>query len=491
MPERLITDVAELLAAAEEAATTPAAAATLTEARSRLAGPLRLAIAGKVKAGKSTLLNALLSEELAPTDAGECTRIVTWYHRADRPEVLVHPHDGAPRGRPFDRATGALEVDLGSLSAADVDHVEIGWPTQRLTDLTLIDTPGIASLSTDLSAETYRALTADDDQPAQADAVLYLLRHAHASDIRFLESFHDDELAHGTPMNAVGVLARADEIGSCTLDALQVAARVAQRYQREPRLRQLCPVVVPVSGLLGLAGETLREQEHRALRDLAAAPPLRIEELLLTADRFAHRPSSVPVTELDRQHLLNRLGIFGVRLAVDLLRSGRVRTVQELAAELVTHSGLTRLREVLLVQFRRRAQVLKARSALATLAGVLETGEVGGAGPLRARAEAVVTGAHAFVEVRLLNQLRSGELELSDARADELERLLGALGHDAATRLQLPSGAPPEELRQAGSEALARWRKLAGHPLSHRTVQLAAAVAARTVEGLLAELPPR
>ncbi|WP_448616958.1 dynamin family protein [Modestobacter sp. URMC 112] len=489
MAERLITEVDALLRAAEQAATTPDAAASLAEARSRLGGPLRLAIAGKVKAGKSTLLNALLSEDLAPTDAGECTRIVTWYHRADQPQAVVHPHQGQPRSRPFDRTGGALEVDLGGLSAAEVDHLEIGWPTQRLTDLTLIDTPGLASLSTDLSAETYRALTVDDDRPAQADAVLYLLRHAHASDIRFLEAFHDDELAHGTPMNAVGVLARADEIGSCTPDAMEVAARVGRRYQREPRLRQLCPVVVPVSGLLGLAGETLREQEHRALADLAAAPPLRVEELLLTADRFASRPSSVPVTELDRRHLLDRLGIFGVRLAVDLLRSGRVRTAQELAAELVTRSGLTRLREVLLVQFRRRAQVLKARSALAALTAVLGSGAVDGAAPLRARAEEVVAGAHAFVEVRLLNQLESGELQLPEARADELARLLGALGHDPATRLDLPPDSPPEDLRRAGTEALARWRRLAGHPLSDRSLQLAAAVAARTVEGLLAELP--
>lgn len=487
MAERLAADVAELLRAVEDAATTPEAAAILAGARRRLAGPLRLAIAGKVKAGKSTLLNALLSEELAPTDAGESTRIVTWYRHAERPEVVVHPYGGAPRSRPFDRATGPLEVHLGGLTAADVEHVEIGWPTQRLTDLTLIDTPGIASLSSDLSAETYRALTTDDDRPGQADAVLYLLRHAHASDVRFLESFHDDELAHGTPMNAVGVLARADEVGSCTLDAMQIAARVGERYQHEPRLRQLCPVVVPVSGLLGLAGETLREQEYRALRDLAAAPPLRVDELLLTADRFARRPSSVPVSELDREHLLARLGIFGVRLAIDLLRSGRVRTSAELGAELVVCSGLTRLREVLLVQFSRRAQVLKARSALAALSGVLETGAVQGADQLRARAEAVMASAHAFVEVRLLNQLRSGELQLPEARADELARLLGAHGHDAATRLALPQDATPEDIGEAGGEALYRWRRLANHPLSDRTVQVAAAVVARTIEGVLAE----
>ena len=57
----------------------PATAEWLTYQVDRLDEPLRLAIAGKVKAGKSTLLNALVGEQLAPVDAGECTKVVTWY----------------------------------------------------------------------------------------------------------------------------------------------------------------------------------------------------------------------------------------------------------------------------------------------------------------------------------------------------------------------------------------------------------------------------
>jgi hypothetical protein len=261
---------------------------------------------------------------------------------------------------------------------------------------------------------------------------------------------------------------------------------VGARYQADRRLRQLCPVVVPVSGLLGLAGETLREQELRALRDLATAPAAEVRALLLTADRFVSRPSAAPVSELDRQHLAERFGLFGVRLAVELLRTGTVRTAAELGAELVRRSGLARLREVLVVQFARRAWVLKARSALAALDGVLAAGEVTGAAQLRVRVEEVAAGAHEFVEVRLLTQLRSGQLRLSEERATELERLLGALGHDPATRLDVPPGSPPDVLQAAATDALARWRRLAAHPLSDRSAQLAATVATRTVEGLLA-----
>ena len=80
----------------------------LAEARRRIDEPLRVAIAGKVKAGKSTLLNALVGEELAATDAGECTRIVTWY--ADGPTYAVTAHlvDGSAEPRPFTRRDGAV-----------------------------------------------------------------------------------------------------------------------------------------------------------------------------------------------------------------------------------------------------------------------------------------------------------------------------------------------------------------------------------------------
>jgi hypothetical protein len=322
-----------------------------------------------------------------------------------------------------------------------------------------------------------------------ADAVLYLMRHTHASDVRFLESFHDDELAHGTPMNSVGVLSRADEIGSCRLDALQVAERIAERYEADPRLRRLCPIIIPVDGLLASASTTLREAEFAMLARVARAPATEVEQLLLTADRFARRPSDVALTELEREHLLERLGLFGVRLSVELIRTGVATTGGELAAELAERSGLNRLRLVVLRQFEQRSKVLKARSGLAFLSDVLRSGGCTDSAALQSAAEQLGASSHEFEEVRLLGTLRSGGIALRPPeRMAELDRLLGGNGHDPASRLGLDEGATSDELRLAALTALSRWHHLAEHPLTSRSGQVAARAATRTLEGIVALL---
>ena len=115
MSDILIERSRELLDRAERAfAGTPGVEA-LSLARARLDGPLRVAIAGKVKAGKSTLLNALVGDRLAPTDTGECTKIITWYQDGHTYQVVLHPRDGSPPFQVrFSRDDGAIDVDLGA-----------------------------------------------------------------------------------------------------------------------------------------------------------------------------------------------------------------------------------------------------------------------------------------------------------------------------------------------------------------------------------------
>ena len=480
-----LEQVRRLLTTAAASAVRPAGRDELAAAASRLDEPLRVAVVGRVKAGKSTLVNALVGEELAPTDAAECTQVVTWY-RSGPPRVVLHPRTGAPEQRRFDRRTGAVQVDLGR-PPDDVARLEVWWPSAPLQACTLIDTPGLASLST-ASERTVRFLSTDEERPSEADAVIYLLRHVHASDLQFLEAFSGDELVQGTPLNTVGVLARADEVGVCRLDAMEVADRVAARYAADDRLRRLCPVVVPVAGLLGVAGATWREDEFRALGRISTAPKDELLDLLLSADSWATGDTRIPVTPMERRHLLDRLGLFGVRLAVQLVRSREVVDASGLGRALTERSGLTRLRSVVGHQFLARAQALKARSALATVEALLDEGGLADPEAVAAEAEAVRATAHEFSELRLLHLLRSGRVKGRPDRLAELEQLLGGAGSAPNARLGLPPGATSGELRAAGYAALTRCRALAEHSLTSQELRRAAAGAARSCEGLLFDL---
>src|SRR3954447_15183389 len=126
--QTLLVQVRDLLTSAAKSYAGTPHESTLTAVVERMDEPLRVAIAGKVKAGKSTLLNALVGEELAPTDAGECTKLVTWYIGGHAVRGVAVHKGGRREQRPFSREGGALDVDLGAPVDA-FDHLEVSWPS--------------------------------------------------------------------------------------------------------------------------------------------------------------------------------------------------------------------------------------------------------------------------------------------------------------------------------------------------------------------------
>ena len=97
----------------------------------RLAEPLRVAVAGRVKAGKSTLVNAMVGELIAPTDARECTKVVTWYRDGVTYRVEGVDDAGEATQLRFDRDHGALEIDLGGRTPNQWARIDVTWPRRR------------------------------------------------------------------------------------------------------------------------------------------------------------------------------------------------------------------------------------------------------------------------------------------------------------------------------------------------------------------------
>jgi hypothetical protein len=244
---------------------------------------------------------------------------------------------------------------------------------------------------------------------------------------------------------------------------------------------------VPVAGLLAETGSTLREAEYGGLRQLAALDEATTDALLLSADRFVSADAGAPLTDLERTHLIERFGLFGIRLSLQLLRGGRIDTARALALELVRQSGLDQLREVLRSQFTERADLLKARSALLALDDLVRSLPASAETAQLAHAvERLQASAHEFNEIRLLNALRLGAVSGRAEELADLERLLGTDGASPAARVGLDDDAPADEIARRAAEELARWQRRAENRLSNADLQDACRIAVRTCEGLLA-----
>ncbi|WP_305092722.1 dynamin family protein [Prescottella sp. R16] len=462
------------------------ARARLAVCAARLDEPLRVALAGSIKAGKSTLLNAFVGQDIAPTDATECTRVVTWYRNGATPTVTAHYDGGRTVPVTVQRPAGRLTFDLGDLTADRVDRIDVDWPAGALTHTTIVDTPGTSSLSRDVSARTLDMLTPEDGVSG-ADAVVYLMRSLSASDVQFLGRIGAHVGGESGPLGVVGVVSRADEVGAGRADAMLSAQEVASRFASELESTGLCQAVVPVAGLLALGARTLRQSEFAVFEALAAVPDAELQVAMLSVDRFGRDDAALPVDGALRRQLADRFGLFGIRSAVTLIRLG-VNDSPSLAAELVKRSGLDELRQVIDVQFGQRAEQLKAHSALVALERVLEAHPTPQSPDLLAEARRLLADVHGFAELRMLGRLRSGDTGLPTGELAELHRLLGGFGIGATQRLGLPDDATPDLLNAAALAAVRAWRARADHPLLDPFTVLACRTAARSAEGVLAEL---
>ena len=451
----------------------------------RLHGPLRVAIAGRIKAGKSTLLNALVRDRVAPTDAGECTRVVTWYTEGISAEVNAVLRDGSLRPVAIERDDEGVRLDLGSLGVDAIDRIDVRWPARALADLTVIDTPGLASINAETSRRTEKFLAVDALTTSDADAVIYLMRHVHQRDIEFLDAFMDRSVAGTSPINAVGVLSRADEIGAGRVDALASAERIARRYSANHDVRSLCGSMVAVAGLLAETSSSLREDEVGHLRRLLDLDDRARAELLVTSDRFCD-PLRSSLTGEVRAALLARFGLFGIRYTLDELRREPDLTASQLARRLRGVSGIEDLERVLAEQFAPRARSLQARAVLSgvrALAHRIRASSPAHETWLLEYVERVEAASHDLSELRLLHLALSGEARLADGETEEVRATLLAVKADE--RVGRPD-APAAEVQAIALERIQRWRVRASDPLADPTTTEASEIMAHTYEAIYA-----
>jgi GTPase SAR1 family protein len=117
-------------------------------------GVFRLMVLGDMKRGKSTFLNALIGENILPSDVNPCTALLTVLRYGQEKKVTVHfKTDHPPESLDFESfkqkytidPTEAKELeDSNKLAFPDVDYAVVEYPLELLEKgIEIIDSPGL------------------------------------------------------------------------------------------------------------------------------------------------------------------------------------------------------------------------------------------------------------------------------------------------------------------------------------------------------------
>lgn len=419
---------------------------------SRLQGPVCVALVGRVSSGKSTLLNALLGTAVAATDGRECTKIVYRFRYGQFTTASLVPRIGSDRST-VHFTNGRLPADLGK-PPSEIEYVDVTLRVPLLEEVTLIDTPGLASTNTENSTVTERMLQDTSDSAARADALLFCVNGPIKEDEgaavqQFGSGRGASRLSGGS---AVGILTRADQVGAEQVGADPLASWKAARglaLDMSTRHTDLFSAVVPVIGLLAETATTgaLRERHARALHTLARAWNFDDSQFALAAPgTFLRAPAPVDVAE--RRELLQLIGQYGIGEMLERIRSGTRSDATSLTEIARAASGVDEVTRHLKVLLRRRADVLQAAGALGEL---MDSADAAGECGLYDDAQALLDRPEMF-ELQLMwaaQQLATGAVVPPDELAEEV-------------RTAARSGLPRTSCREASDEAVAwkRWERV-------------------------------
>jgi hypothetical protein len=453
----------------------------VADLRGRLDEPLRVAIAGRLKSGKSTLVNALIGRRIAPTDVGECTRIVTQFRYGTSDRVDVVRRDGTRASLPLDDH-GMIPQRLG-VPRGDVSYVDVTLTSDNLRELTVVDTPGLSSANTSVSDGARQFLFGTADQggdgaveraPLAADldadsasalsgaeAIIYVFTQSvRADDVQALEAFRSmSARLSSNPINSMGLFNKVDKLAAGGADPWPVAAPLVA--EQATVLRRVVSDVVPVVGLLAETTEAgrLTAADCETLRQLARLPLTERTVLLASVDLFTSRPC--PVSAGARQRLLRLLDLYGVGFALAQLTAQPRLATGDLVRMLVAASGFPRLRQTLDQAFRWRTDAIKAGWALSSLEKIASHADrPADREVLRDTVERVLQQPdyHRLRLLEVAQLVSTGAVNLPDRMEGELTRL--ALSNDPGWILDLPQAAP-DQLVRAALDAANRWRAYA------------------------------
>ncbi|MGO0063453.1 dynamin family protein [Brevibacillus fluminis] len=494
----LVTDVINILSNYKELQSIQE---ELQAVKARLKEPLRVAVVGVIKAGKTTLLNALMGEKLLKTGENETTFNVTWYKYGERPELMICLKDSRMIKEDVSLLNEWTTHNHANPEIKNVEYVIYKYPSPILKQIEFIDTPGLKSTHQDDAENTreFIGLPVNEladrttSEGSKADAIIYAFQRGISDDEnKMLEMFRNPLFSHASPINAIGVLTKVDMYWGKQVPApMQEGKKIADRYTNHEEIRSLLYEIVPISAKMAENCRSLTEEHMEVLYRLSRLDEATLGRMFKGVHFFCDFAfPHVQVTPEERTRLYDTLGFYGVYVAIQAVREGITAPV-ELARHVSRQSGIPALSQKIRQHFGNRSFMIKFQYALSRIKSLCLSASITYRNHqdikqkmdhIINRCDEIVAREHIFQEMEVLQFFYQGHLHVSEEESRELLEITGEYGSHCEARLGVEEGLSILSLARIAHEKSMRWIKKTDDIFSNRYEIQAARVIARSYE---------
>ena len=373
----------------------PSALDAVIGARVKLNDKLKVAVVGKTKAGKSTLLNSLLGISELPMGDGIVTgNVSVLMHVNDSPTnsetVIVHLIDKTTINITLEQYRQLVDISKkDSLGIRDkIVWFDVYLEHQALLDMSIIDTPGDDSwLKYD--SENVKELFRDKNR--KPDIIVYVVRKEFGSkDIEaaqdYLKQINGAE-HRISGLNVIAVYSCCDElitsdIDGCNWDAdyrIEGNRIIENNRAKSPAFRMCFSKCFPVSAIFSMAAMTISQNDFNVLKAIAKTELaeyfyrdfsyMEISDINLLDQEL----KDIFITEEYKNDVLHRIGLDAMKFIVWWCKKQPTKSITELKSELEKYSNVPALRTYLLDEhFKKLSIFYKATIVLPELKKAIE-----------------------------------------------------------------------------------------------------------------------
>lgn len=483
---------------------------------SRLDQPLRVAVVGVMKAGKSTLLNAVMKEKILITGTLETTYTVSWFKYSTKPGLKIILKNDKSIDAPFEDLEKWTARDVKNINPLidEVKYVEIYYPSEVLKTMELIDTPGLLSTHEKDSNNTLDFLmlnkAADEatkKEASSADAIIYAFnRGAQQSDVEILEAFQGETvIGNASPINAIGVYTKSDTHWRCEMnqDPFESARQIADNLMEHPVIQRLLYSISTVSAMMVESIAELDEKDWEVLYRLSKLNEYILLDILFNRSNFMkwditdfedEQEEEYDIetkrnfcSAQERSKICSKCGQYGIYEITKAIRGNIPK--ESIIEYLYEKSGIKEVGELILQHFGNRSFIIKLQYIFSRLLGICSQIIIKSNNAalieicenLRDEICNIQDTEQVFKELKVLQNYYNNQLKLkNEQEVNQLLQITGEYGNNCEAKLGVNCDKSIKELSYIASERIQYWNARANEIPSTRYYEEAANVLSRS-----------